>query len=91
LTDTTVMELATRTIMLTARLTAPILIVSLVVGLGVSLLQSVTQVQEVTLTFVPKLVGIAVVLMVGGHWMLGELVGFTHSLFDMVPQLISTT
>lgn len=88
MTDTTVIEIAVRTLMVTAKISAPILLVSVGIGLTVSLLQSVTQVQEVTLTFVPKLVGIALVLVVGGHWMLGELIGFTQGLFDMVPRLI---
>jgi flagellar biosynthetic protein FliQ len=88
LTDTSVIELATRTILLTAKLSAPILVVSLTIGLAVSLVQSVTQIQEVTLTFVPKLAGVGLVLVVGGHWMLDELVGFTTGLFEIVPQLI---
>ena len=68
----------------------PILIVSLAVGLAVSLFQSVTQIQEVTLSFVPKLVGVGLVLMLGGHWMLAELIGFTNHLFDMVPRLLQS-
>jgi flagellar biosynthetic protein FliQ len=50
----------------------------------------VTQIQEVTLTFVPKLIGVGLVLMLGGHWMLAELVGFTNHLFDMVPRLLQS-
>ena len=88
LTDTSVLEIATRTIMITAKLSAPILIVSLVVGLAISLVQSVTQIQEATLTFVPKLAAIGVVVIVSGHWMLDELIDFTNSMFDLVPQLI---
>jgi flagellar biosynthetic protein FliQ len=59
-------------------------------GLVVSLFQSVTQIQEVTLTFVPKLIGVGLVLMLSGHWMLAELIGFTNHLFDMVPQLLQS-
>jgi len=88
LTDTSVLELATRTMFVTAKLSAPILVVSLAVGLAISLVQSVTQIQEVTLTFVPKLAAVGAVIVFGGHWMLDELVGFTTSLFDVVPQLI---
>ena len=87
--DTTVIELAARAIMLTAELSAPILAATLSVGLGISLLQSVTQVQEVTLTFVPKLAAVAMVILLSGHWMLGELVGFTEQLFDKVPELVA--
>jgi flagellar biosynthesis protein FliQ len=88
LTDTSVLELATRTMLVTAKLSAPILVVSLAIGLGVSLVQSITQIQEPTLTFVPKLAAIGGVILFSGHWMIEELVGFTHSLFDVVPQLI---
>jgi flagellar biosynthetic protein FliQ len=85
--DTAVIELAARAIMLTGRLSAPLLGVTLTVGLAVSLFQSATQIQEVTLTFVPKLIAVGGVLIVGGHWMLAELVGFTRDLFLMIPQL----
>jgi flagellar biosynthetic protein FliQ len=63
--------------------------VSLAIGLLVGLLQSATQIQEQTLTFVPKLAGIALVLVIAGHWMLSQIIGFTHGLFDMIPRLIS--
>jgi flagellar biosynthetic protein FliQ len=89
--DTMVIELAARAIMLTARVSAPLLGVTLVVGLLVSLFQSVTQIQEVTLTFVPKLAAVAVVIVVGGHWMLAELVGFTRGMFEMIPQLVAAS
>jgi flagellar biosynthesis protein FliQ len=87
-TDTTVVELAIQAMLMCAKLTGPILAVSMSVGFGISLFQSVTQVQEVTLTFVPKLIGIAGVLAVSGHWMLRELVGFTNELFEAIPSLL---
>ena len=64
-----------------AELAAPFLLVSLAIGLIVSLFQSVTQIQEVTLTFVPKLAAIALVLMLAGHWMLSELMAYVQHLF----------
>ena len=88
--DTSVIEIAVQTMIICAKLCAPILIMSLAVGLAVSLFQSVTQIQEVTLTFVPKLIGVGLVLMLGGHWMLAELIGFTNHLFDMVPRLLQS-
>ncbi len=91
MTDSTVIEIALQTMLVTAKVAGPILIVSMVIGFTVSLLQSVTQVQEFTLTFVPKLIGIAIVLLVSGAWMLGQLVSFTHQLFDMIPRLIGTS
>lgn len=87
--DTNVIEIATLTLMVAAKISAPILIVTLALGLGVSLVQSVTQVQEHTLTFVPKLAGVAVVIVVTGNWMLTELIGFTTHLFDLIPDLIA--
>ncbi|MDA8058117.1 MAG: flagellar biosynthesis protein FliQ [Actinomycetota bacterium] len=81
-------HLAVEAMLVTLKLAAPILLASLVVGLVVSLFQSVTQLQEFTLTFVPKLAAVAIVLLIAGHWMLGQLVGYTDSLFTQIPQLL---
>jgi flagellar biosynthetic protein FliQ len=89
-TDTAVMEIALQTMMITAKLAAPILITSLAIGVFISLIQSVTQVQEFTLTFVPKLGGIAVVILVSGSWMLAEIISFTQDLFASIPTLLGT-
>jgi flagellar biosynthetic protein FliQ len=88
-TDASVIDIAIRTMLVSAKLSAPILIVSLAIGVGVSLLQAMTQVQEFTLTFVPKLVGVALVIALGGNWMLAELTGFTRELFELLPQLLA--
>jgi flagellar biosynthetic protein FliQ len=88
-TDTVVIDIAVKALMITAKLAAPILIVSLAIGVLISLLQTVTQVQEVTLTFVPKLAGVALVILLGGNWMLHELVHFTEDLYMSAPSLIS--
>ena len=88
MTDTAVIQIALQAMLLTAKLAAPILLVSLAIGVGVSLLQSVTQIQEVTLTFVPKLGGVALVILLSGHWMLQEIVNFTQSLFAALPTLL---
>ncbi len=85
-----VIHLATGAMMMTFKLAGPILLVSLAIGLVVSLFQSVTQIQEVTLTFVPKLVGIALVLLLSGHWMLSQMVAYVHQLFGQMPSLIGT-
>ena len=65
-----VMDIAVQSILLATKLAAPILGVSLAIGLFVGLIQSATQIQEQTLTFVPKLAGVALVLVITGHWML---------------------
>ncbi|GCE78005.1 flagellar biosynthesis protein FliQ [Cellulomonas biazotea] len=87
--DTTaVLDVGVDALVLAAKLSAPVLVTALVVGFVVSLLQSVTQIQEVTLSFVPKAVGAAVALVVCGHWMISELVTFTHELFARIPALV---
>ncbi|HTL86140.1 MAG TPA: flagellar biosynthesis protein FliQ [Acidimicrobiia bacterium] len=88
MTDSSVIDIAVQSILLATKLAAPILGVSLAIGLAIGLLQSATQLQEQTLTFVPKLAGVALVLLVTGHWMLNEIIGFTHSLFAQIPQLL---
>jgi flagellar biosynthetic protein FliQ len=89
-TDHEVINIAVQSILLATKLAAPILIVALGIGLVIGLLQSATQIQEQTLTFVPKLAGIALVILLAGHWMLGETIAFTHSLFNMIPQLLQS-
>ena len=87
MSDTTVLEIALQALLIAAKLSAPILLVTLAVGFGISLLQSVTQIQEVTLTFVPKLGAVAVVIMFAGNWMLAEMTSFTTGLYEMIPRL----
>lgn len=88
MSDSAVIHIAVMTMIVAAKVAGPILAVSLAVGLGISLIQSVTQIQEVTLTFVPKLAAVAVVIVLGGNWMLAQLMGFTRQLFDLIPGLI---
>lgn len=87
--DAALVDIIIQTMFVTAKVVGPMLLVSLVVGFGVGLLQSVTQIQEFTLTFVPKFIGLGIVLLLGGPWMLAELVGYTNALFDTIPTLIS--
>lgn len=88
MTDAVVIQIAMQAMLVTAKVASPILVTSLAIGFGVSLFQSVTQIQEFTLTFVPKLLGVAVTLLVAGGWMLQELEAFTRSMFELVPQLV---
>ncbi len=88
--DSAVVEIALQALILVAKIAGPILAVSLVVGLTVSLLQSVTQIQEMTLVFVPKMIAVALVILLAGHWMLNQVVGFTDQLFAMIPRLLSS-
>ncbi|MBC2932342.1 flagellar biosynthesis protein FliQ [Nocardioides sp. zg-1228] len=88
MTDTTVINIALQTMVVALKLSAPILVTSLVIGFTISLFQSMTQIQEFTLAFVPKLVGVGVALLISGGWMLQTLVDFTEDLFDLIPTLL---
>ena len=87
--DATIVDIVIQTMFVTAKIVGPMLAVSLVVGFAVSLFQAVTQIQEFTLTFVPKFVGLGVVILLGGPWMVHELVSYTQRLFDTIPTLIA--
>lgn len=89
MTDTTVLNLASQALLLITKLAGPVLAVSLVVGLFVSLFQVVTSIQESTLTFLPKLVAIGLVLLLLGHWMLGTAVAYTENIYNSIPQILS--
>lgn len=86
--DAAILDIASQALTISAKLSMPILMVSLVIGTAISLLQAVTQVQEMTLTFVPKVIAVAGVLMVSGGWMLNELVEFTRRLYEAAPGLL---
>ncbi len=79
--------MASQALVLVAELAGPVLVVSLVVGMIVALFQAVTSIQEFTLTFLPKVVAIAVVILMLGHWMLGITVAYTEHLYNQIPTL----
>ncbi|MEG0693265.1 MAG: flagellar biosynthesis protein FliQ [Oscillospiraceae bacterium] len=74
-------------IVVTIKLAAPLLIVSIVIGLVVAIFQAATQIHEQTLTFVPKIIATAVILWALGSWMIGVLSDFIKQLFDMMTLL----
>ena len=88
MTDAQIIEIAIQSMTIAAKLGAPILLTALIVGFAVSLFQSVTQIQESTLSFVPKAVGIGIALLVSGNWMLHEMVSFTTQLYSEIPAFI---
>jgi flagellar biosynthetic protein FliQ len=88
MTPETVMTIGQRALELTILLAAPMLLVALAVGLVVGIFQAATQINEMTLSFIPKLLGLAAVLLVAGPWMLSELVGYTKQLIESIPSLI---
>jgi flagellar biosynthetic protein FliQ len=79
-----VVEIAREAIWVMLKIGAPVMLVALAVGLIISLFQALTQIQEVTLTFVPKIVAIFLALTVLLPYMLATLIGFSHHLFDMI-------
>lgn len=88
MTSDTVISLMTTAMELALKISAPVLVVGLVVGVVISVFQAITQIQEQTLTFVPKLVVMAVVLVITGPWLLNELVSYTEELWRSIPTLI---
>lgn len=87
MSDAQVLEILTGALTIAGQLAGPVLAVALVIGVGVSLLQTITQIQEMTLTFVPKLVGAGAVLLVSGKWMLREMTAWVVSLWALIPSL----
>ena len=88
MTPETVMTIAQRALEMTVLLAAPLLLVALVIGLLVGIFQAATQIHEMTLSFIPKLIGMATALVIAGPWMLKELVGYTRTLIESIPSLV---
>jgi len=84
----TVMTVGGDMLWITLKLAAPILLSVLAVGLLIAMFQAATQINEMTLTFVPKLIVVALVLVMAGHWMLRLLTDYTQALFENIPSLI---
>jgi len=82
MTENVIIDIFTQTLVLIIKAAAPMLLVSLVVGLVVSILQTITSIQEQTLTFVPKLLAIFLVLILAGNWVLTIIREFTIELFQ---------
>lgn len=82
-----VLEVFHDALMLALLLCGPMLIISIIVGLVISIIQAATQVHEQTITFVPKLVAIALILLVTGPWMMNRMNEFTVKLFDLISQI----
>ena len=83
-----VVSLAMDALTVTLKIALPLLLAGLVVGLVVSIFQAVTQIQEMTLAIIPKILVTALVLAVGGPWMLNELLGYTEELYASIPSLV---
>jgi flagellar biosynthetic protein FliQ len=82
------MTIGQRALEMTMMLAAPLLIAALAIGLLVGIFQAATQINEMTLSFIPKLIGMAATLVIAGPWMLKLIVGYTRELFESIPGLI---
>ena len=88
MTPDAVMSIGQRALELTLLLSAPLLGAALLIGLAIGVFQAATQINEMTLSFIPKLIGMAAALAIAGPWMLKELVGYTRLLIQSIPSLI---
>jgi flagellar biosynthesis protein FliQ len=84
----TVVNLATQAMTLGFEVAGPILLVGLVIGLAVSLFQAVTQIQEQSLSFIPKIVGLAALIVILGPWMMDKLINYVTNLYMAIPSLV---
>jgi len=86
----TVVNLASQAMSLALKIAGPLLLAALLIGLLVSVFQAVTQIQEQSLSLIPKIAGVAVVVLVLGPWMLGQLVSYTTALFTAIPTMVGS-
>jgi len=84
----TVVTLAVQAMSLALKISLPLLGVGLVVGVLISIIQAVTSIQEQTLSFIPKVLAMAIVLVVGGPWMLNQLLAYTSELWSSIPNMV---
>jgi flagellar biosynthetic protein FliQ len=82
------MSMGNQAIQVSLALGAPLLLVALVVGLVISIFQAATQINEATLSFIPKLLAVFATMVIAGPWMLGQMLDYIRTLFMSIPQLI---
>jgi flagellar biosynthesis protein FliQ len=88
MTPESIIVLGQQALVVTAMLSAPLLLSALAAGLAIGMFQAATQINEVTLSFIPKLLVLAAALYIGGGWMLKVIVGYSESLIKSIPSLI---
>ena len=88
MTPESVIVIGQQALVVTAMLSAPLLLAALAAGLVIGMFQAATQINEVTLSFIPKLLVLAAALYLGGGWMLKVIVGYSESLISSIPSLI---
>jgi flagellar biosynthetic protein FliQ len=89
MTPESVMTLGYEAMKVSLLLAAPLLLVALVTGLIISLFQAATQINEMTLSFIPKLLAVFATLVIAGPWMLAEILAYMRHIFSSIPQLVS--
>lgn len=87
----TVINLASQAMTIGIEVAGPMLLAGLVIGLVISIFQAVTSIQEQTLTFIPKVIALALIIVVLGPWMLRQIVDYTQNLYHDIPTLIAGT
>jgi flagellar biosynthesis protein FliQ len=88
MTPENVMDLAHKTLLVTSLISAPLLLIALITGLVIGMLQAATQINESTLSFIPKLLMLVLTLFVAGPWILRVLIDFTHELYASIPAMV---
>lgn len=88
MTEELVLQLTQNTLVTIAKISGPILLLSLGVGLLVSLFQALTQINEATLSFIPKLIVVGLIIALAGGWMLDVLTQYTREIFENIPQMV---
>ncbi|MCX7674625.1 MAG: flagellar biosynthesis protein FliQ [Bdellovibrionaceae bacterium] len=88
MTEELVLQLTQNTLVTIAKISGPILLISLGVGLLVSLFQALTQINEATLSFIPKLIVVGLIIALAGGWMLDVLTQYTREIFENIPQMV---
>ncbi len=88
MTPDSVLTIGQQAIELTLLISAPMLLTALVIGLAVSIFQAATQINEMTLSFVPKVLGIFAALLFAGHWMVGLMLDYITRLYSSIPYVI---
>ena len=88
MTQDTAVQLATQALIVSMKVAAPFLIASLAVGLLISVFQAVTQIQEQTLSFIPKIIATGLVIALAGPWMTAQMVDYTRDLYLSIPSMV---
>ncbi|MGJ7491228.1 flagellar biosynthesis protein FliQ [Variovorax sp. ZT4R33] len=88
MTPETIMSMGNQAIKVALLLGAPLLLVALVIGLVISIFQAATQINEATLSFIPKLLAVFATIVIAGPWMLGQMVDYMRQLFGSIPTLV---